>query len=265
MEKIGFETTGLLRDPQSGIRSFSSVIRHPLSVIRPPFTLIELLVVIAIIAILASMLLPALNSAKGVAKQILCSGNLKQIGTSITMYDMDYGVMPSPQYGSLQYWWGTLYPYLAGGNTTTSNFPNTPVLRCDIQTQKLMRIFPAGAGFYAGAPSYGMNAYLGPCNAFVNYSRYFRIAQLEAPSQTIGFSECSFNALSVLTCFYDNTLFISAFEGGSGGVYRYGVHNGSNNIAWMDGHVASWHDVGLFRYSPYRITDSNNAWNRGLK
>ena len=61
---------------------------------KTAFTLIELLVVIAIIALLLSILMPALTAVKKQARAVMCSSNLKQLGLAVHTFHDSFGALP---------------------------------------------------------------------------------------------------------------------------------------------------------------------------
>ena len=76
------------------------------------FTLVELLIVIAILAILVSMLLPALQTARSSAKKIVCTNNLKQIGVATALYFGDNDTYyPTPITSDRVSWDDRISPY----------------------------------------------------------------------------------------------------------------------------------------------------------
>lgn len=118
------------------------------------FTLIELLVVIAIIAILASMLLPALNQARARGRSASCTANLKQLGTALGLYANDSRGYTMPTgYGS----WGGDDNWL---NLLADGYLSNIPMNTDLSTAKRTSWLCPSQSIESGSPRYRYGDYL---------------------------------------------------------------------------------------------------------
>ncbi len=212
------------------------------------FTLIELLVVIAIIAILAAILLPALNSARERGRSASCINNLKQLGTAVAQYADQAGFYP-PSYVNAPDWTNWAYQLGKGGymndyqvyicpSLDVTTIPTPASYRHDQNWAKDPTMSnPSWTKNYLhyGINTYGVTHDAGNGDSIKNGGDFatlkpVRPGKIENPSSKILLAEA-------FMCAAGKSVPYSYCDTSNGWVVAR--HSDSANITWVDGHVTS--------------------------